>query len=77
MNRPFLRTRYEHVQWAKARALAYLPADKAGAIASLTSDLSKHPDTRQHRALQQLGPAVLAGELATAEQVREFIENCN
>jgi hypothetical protein len=77
MRPPFLRTSYEHVQWAKARALAYLPADTAGALASLASDLGKHPDTRQHRALQQLPAAVGAGQLSTAEQIQEFIEKCN
>lgn len=38
-------TRDEHIAWAKARALEYLPAHPDLAIASITSDLTKHPET--------------------------------
>jgi hypothetical protein len=73
----FLRSRYEQVKWAKARALEYLPKDTAGALASLASDLNKHPDTRSHRALQRLPVEQAAGKLYTPEQVQAFIESCN
>src|SRR4051794_17709528 len=42
-------TRAEHIAWAKARALEYLDGpdpDPAQAIASLTSDFTKHDETR-------------------------------
>lgn len=39
-------TRAEHVAWAKRRALAFVDRDEADcAIASLLSDLNKHPET--------------------------------
>ena len=37
-------TRVEHVEWSKKRAWEYLPADPAQAVASMISDLSKHPE---------------------------------
>src|SRR5262249_1375543 len=40
------RTREEHLQWCKDRALEYLDeGNLASAIASMTSDLTKHPET--------------------------------
>ncbi len=40
-------TKQEHLDWAKARAQEYLDAGEAfGAINSLLSDLTKHPETR-------------------------------
>lgn len=39
--------RAEHLAWCKQRALEYLDAgDVRSAIASLLSDLNKHPDTK-------------------------------
>jgi len=39
----------EHMAWCKKRALEYLDkGDLQNAIASLASDLNKHPDTRPH-----------------------------
>ncbi len=38
-------TRQEHMKWCKDRALAYLQDNPPDAVASMTSDLSKHPDT--------------------------------
>jgi len=39
-------TRSEHVAWCKKRALEYLPSDPSQAVASMISDMGKHPDTR-------------------------------
>lgn len=40
-------SREEHLEWAKRRALEYLArGDLADAVASMGSDLSKHPETR-------------------------------
>ena len=42
--------RAEHLQWAKDRALEYADmGDVANAMASLGSDLNKHPDTKGPR----------------------------
>jgi hypothetical protein len=40
--------RVEHLQWAKDRALAYLPADVNQAMTSFVSDLGKHDELRGH-----------------------------
>jgi len=45
-------TRAEHLDWAKQRALAYLP-DWQNAMASFVSDLNKHDETAGH-AVQEL-----------------------
>jgi hypothetical protein len=69
-------TRAEHLAWCKARALAYVErGELQNAFASMASDLSKHPQTAGHGGLE-LGMLLLmgGGELATRENMREFIE---
>jgi hypothetical protein len=42
-----MRTREEHLEWCKQRAREYLDrGDLANAVASMGSDLDKHPETR-------------------------------
>lgn len=50
-------TREEHLQWCKQRALEYLDqGDVTNAIASMTSDLSKHDETKSsNTTLMMLG----------------------
>lgn len=46
------RTREEHLQWAKDRALEYLDAgDLANAVSSMGSDLEKHAETKPNAGL--------------------------
>jgi hypothetical protein len=46
------RTRDEHLDWAKARALEYLDAgDLANAVSSMGSDLGKHPELKPNAGL--------------------------
>lgn len=60
------RSRAEHLAWAKTRALEYLEnGDVADAIASLASDLSKHPATR---ALAEGATNVMNGILQEPER---------
>ena len=41
-----MRTRDEHLEWCKQRAREYVDAgDLANAVASMSSDLNKHPET--------------------------------
>ena len=42
-----MKSRKDHLAWCKAAALEYLnqSGDVAGAVASMTFDMSKHPDT--------------------------------
>ncbi|MCK9629702.1 MAG: hypothetical protein M0R37_14075 [Bacteroidales bacterium] len=66
--------RAEHLAWCKRRAMAYVDAgDLLSAFTSLCSDLGKHPQTRGHAGIE-LGVRLLyAGQLVTAEQMRDFI----
>lgn len=42
-----MRTREEHLAWAKKRALEYVDAGKLEeAVASMASDMNQHPATR-------------------------------
>ena len=41
-------TREEHLEWAKQRALKYLPTDPVEAMISMGSDLTKHPELENH-----------------------------
>lgn len=71
-------TRAEHLAWCKTRALAYADAgDAKNALASMTSDLGKHPETIGHVGTQLGMVLLLGGQLRTPEQVREFINGFN
>lgn len=73
-------TRQEHMQWCKDRALEYVNAgDNDQALASMLSDLGKHPETKS--SLASLGPLAMmlriSGQLSTRQQMKEFIEGFN
>ena len=58
-----------------ARALEYVEAGRpAEALASLYSDLGKHPETANHPALQLGMGLQMMGDLRTAPEVRRFVE---
>ncbi len=64
-------SRTDHMRWAKQRALEYITlGDWEGAIASMASDLQKHPETSQLNEIVALG--ILTTR--TAEQARQFID---
>lgn len=66
-------TREEHVAWCKKRALEYLDRGEVlEAVASMGSDLSKHPETRCSLLLLQLGMKTAIDQDATA--ARRWIE---
>ena len=44
-------TRDEHLDWAKKRALAYLP-DTKEALTSMMSDVAKHPEMKNHERIE-------------------------
>jgi hypothetical protein len=69
-----LLTREEHIESAKARALEYVDAGELqNALASISSDLSQHEETRDHPAIA-IGLALLtAGHLNTQAKMRMFI----
>jgi hypothetical protein len=71
-------TREEHLQWAKDRAIEYCDrGDPGNAFASFQSDMSKHEETRNHRALEMMTRLLYAGHLSTADQMRRYIEGFN
>lgn len=75
-----MRTRAEHLQWCKDRALEYADAgDGQNAIASMVSDLGKHPETASSvdiAARLDVGLR-LGGHLQTPAQIREWVEGFN
>lgn len=45
--------RAEHLQWCKNRAMEYVDRGEINdALASMGSDLNKHPDTKDHAGIQ-------------------------
>lgn len=71
-----IRTRAEHLAWAKERALEYVTSgDPLNAIASMLSDLGKHPETERSVAM---GAVIsLTVNRRDPESVRRFIEGFN
>ena len=71
-------TRSEHLRWAKDRALEYADrGDIASAIASLGSDLRKHPGTRDHSGMELMMMLAMTGHLDKPGELRRFIEGFN
>jgi hypothetical protein len=59
-------TRVEHLIWCKARALAYVArGELVSAVASMASDLNKHPETRDESPARD--GLILIGAMAAAE----------
>ena len=72
------RTRADHVAWCKERALAYVDAgDLTNALASMGSDLNKHPETANHPAIGLGLMLMMSGHLATPGDMRRHIEGYN
>lgn len=68
-------TRADHIKWSKDRALQYVDAgDIAGALASFTSDMSKHPDTYDPDLMMLGTQLAMNGHLSTADDMRHWIE---
>jgi hypothetical protein len=64
-------SRQEHVQWAKQRAMDYLSqGDWQNAMASLASDLTKHPETRGLSSFMAIG----YGSVRSTDDAKRFIE---
>lgn len=71
-------TRSEHISWCKKRALEYVDQnDNQQAFASMVSDLSKHPETQGHVAIQLGMTLNMSGKLNTSHEMRKFIEGFN
>ncbi len=70
--------RAEHLAWCKQRALEYVDqGDLTNAYASMTSDLSKHPETAGHAAIELGMMMIMGGHLNSSAEMRRFIEGVN
>ena len=71
-------TRDEHLAWCKQRALEYADrGDTANAVASMMSDLGKHPETENHGGIRLLMMMAMAGQFDRPGELRKFIEGFN
>ena len=69
-------TRAEHLAWAKQRALEYVDqGDIASAIASMISDLRKHPELEKSAA--PAGVLMFTIDTRSPDSVRKWIEGFN
>lgn len=75
---PTVDTRSQHIAWCKRRALEYVDLGQFNdAFASMASDLGKHPETREHAAIELGMMLLMGGHLATEADMRRFIEGFN
>jgi hypothetical protein len=68
-------SRAEHLQWCKDRALAYADrGDVVNAVASMVSDMRKHPETEDHAGLPVMVMIAMTDRFYRAGELRRFIE---
>ena len=73
-----MENRTEHLQWCKDRALQYVKQnDLKQAYASFQSDMTKHPETANHLALEMGTIMLVSGNLSSAKQMGEWITGFN
>lgn len=62
-------TRAEHINWCKKRAREYLSqGDVQNAVASMLSDMSKHPECTVHPAISAIGMMAVLQQDASGAQ---------
>lgn len=68
-------TRDEHIEWSKADALKHLPFNPKEAFTVMLSDLSHHPETKDHKGCE-IGVMfmMLPGWIDNPIEVRRWIE---
>ncbi len=72
------RSRTEHLEFCKKRALEYVDAgDTAQAFSSMASDLDKHDETAKHPGAMMGLQLMMIGELDTPAEMRKWIEGFN
>jgi hypothetical protein len=73
-----MKTREEHLAWAKARALEYVERGEwADALGNMISDLKNHPELENHVGIQLGAILMLGGHLSSPGEVKNFIEGFN
>ncbi len=71
-------TRAEHLEWCKQRALDLVKhGSLTDAFASFMSDMSKHPETQNHMALELGSMLLITRQLDTPHRMEEWIKGCN
>lgn len=71
-------SRSEHLEWCKERANEYVEkGDLKNAFASFQSDMSKHPETQNHLALEMGTMLLISGNLSTQLQMKNWIDGFN
>ena len=71
-------TKKEHLAYCKKRALEYVERGELPlAMASMASDMSNHPENKDHPAISMGLRLRIAGGLDTKEEMREFINGFN
>jgi hypothetical protein len=71
--------RAEHLQWCKDRAIEILDrsGDTGEAYASFCSDMSKHPETANHSAIELGLMLIFGGHTDTPYEMKKFINGFN
>lgn len=70
--------RKEHLEWCKQRANEYVDQDDlSSAFASFQSDMGKHPETSNHKALEMGTILLVGGCLSSKHQMKEWINGFN
>ena len=73
-----MENRKEHLEWCKQRAFAYLIiGDIQKAFASFQSDMSKHPETANHMALEMGTMLLIGGNLSSTRDMENWIIGFN
>lgn len=72
-------TRDEHLAWCKERALEYVDrGELSNAVASMLSDLRKHPETDNHiGGMLGAGLMMVPGWIHNSAEVSEWIKGFN
>ncbi len=71
-------TRAGHLNWCKGRALALVrEGDVPGGWSSFASDMTKHPETADHPALELGMGMLVAGHLNSPSAMEKFIADFN
>lgn len=71
-------SRVEHLQFCKQRAREYAErGDFINAMASMGSDLDKHPETAKHPAMELWMMLYLSGHMNNVAEVMKFIDGFN
>lgn len=70
--------RAEHLQWCKDRAIEYVNVeDLPQAVASMASDMRKHPETENHPGIHLGTMLMLGGHMNTVAEAEKWINGFN